>query len=61
MHKKLYAIAIALFLAVALIGTASAQLVYSVTMMGEDGADAASSDSLRLCNASVSVLYDSSL
>ena len=61
MHRKLYVIAIALFLAVALIGSVSAQLVYSVTMMGEDGADAASSDSLRLCNASVSVLYDSSL
>ena len=61
MHRKLYVIAITLFLAVALIGSVSAQLVYSVTMMGEDGADAASSDSLRLCNASVSVLYDSSL
>jgi len=61
MHRKLYAIAIALFLAIALVGTASAQLVYSISMMGEDAADAASSDSLRLCNASVSVLYDSSL
>ena len=61
MPKKLYVIAIALFLAVALVGSVSAQLVYSVTMMGEDAADASSSDSLRLCNASVSVLYDSSL
>jgi len=61
MPKKLYVIAIALFLAVALIGSVSAQLVYSISMMGEGASDAASSDSLRLCNASVSVLYDSSL
>ena len=61
MHKKLYAIAIALFLMAILVGSASAQLVYSVTMIGEGASDAASSDSLRLCNASVSVLYDSSL
>ena len=61
MPKKLYVIAIALFLAVALIGSVSAQLVYSISMMGEGASDAASSDSLRLCNASLSVLYDSSL
>ena len=61
MHKKLYAIAIALFLMAILVGCASAQLVYSISMMGEGASDASSSDSFRLCNASVSVLYDSSL
>lgn len=61
MHKKLYVIAIALFLMAVLTGSVSAQLVYSVSMMGEGALDASSSDSLRLCNTSVSVLYDSSL
>jgi len=61
MHRWLYAVAIAFFLAGALVGSASARLVYNVSMMGEGALDAASSDSLRLCNASISVLYDSSI